>query len=149
MYIAANMNPMTVDRKGRRFFAHSHIFLGSRKVKTGMFQVANCNDGSVKKAILSHLEDIAEDAMNYPWENVRQWSEEICNRVYERCLRWSDTHKIDNLCLRISQVHYATSEYANEKGLEGYSMSPEVASARAAPPCRQYNTCICHSNSDS
>lgn len=96
MFLAANSNPLGHDKRGRQYFAHSHITRGKRKSKTGLgeltpaeytfglFEVAHCNEGSIKQAILAHIEEVNEDTITYNWEDVRGWSEEVCTRIFEQ-----------------------------------------------------------------
>lgn len=150
MLLATNINPLAPD-KGRRHFAHAHIVRGKKKVKTGLgelslpeytyglIQVANMSDGETRVSIFNHIEEVNEDSISYDWEDVRNWSEEVCSRISEARLHWSDAVKIQNLRLRLSQITRNTHNAGYDHSPDGYSMNAEVAAARPAPPCRQYN----------
>lgn len=74
---------------------HSHIVRGRKKSRTGLgelslpeynyglLQVAQLNEGEIRTSIMGHLEEINEEAISYDWEDVRNWTEEICSRIFE------------------------------------------------------------------
>ena len=94
-----------------------------------------------------HMEQVVTDARTYAWPSVRAWSEEICARVTEGTLLWSDQYEIDRLQTQISHAHSASahqptsSELNNNNILSG--VSDAVRLARAAPPCRALQNGVC------
>ena len=93
------------------------------------------------------MEQVVTDARTYAWPSVRTWSEEICARVTEGTLLWSDQYEIDRLQTQISHAHSASahqptsSELNNNNILSG--VSDAVRLARAAPPCRAFQNGLC------
>lgn len=105
--------------------------------RVSLLLAANLNEVSVKQALQVHLEEVNEDMMYYGWEDVRSWSEEVCSRVSEGRLSWLDDAKIQNLCLRLSQMYrFATG---TDKSGDSYDMDLEVTQAKPGPPCKSYN----------
>ena len=99
----------------------------------------------------AHLEKIFEDAIVYPWEVVRAWSEEVCSRVALSKLRWCDMYAIDRLQTTMAQLHTSTISShkpgSSDKG-EIYSMSDEVRRGKPGPPCKFFQNGSCSHVSD-
>lgn len=157
--LCTNLNPVSHSNAGKRYFAHAHVVRGQKKVKTGLgelslaeynfglIQMLKYHEGSTRRAIQQHIEDVNEDAISYQWAGVRGWSEEVCTRIHENRLSWHDATRIEYLRLKLSQVFRGESGGAEVEG-DAYKMEAEVAAAKAGPACRQYNFGSCFSNSD-
>ena len=161
--ITANMTARA--GAGKKCFAHSFVQRGHKRTSTGLgeLSLAEYNMGYIKLIrasddnaaeiphMFSHLEAVNEDASMYEWGGVRFWSEEVTSRVAEGKLLWSDTYDIDMLRLKFSQQNRA-AQPSTETKMEGTfdaltDITPEVRTAKPAPPCRHFNAGNCNSKS--
>lgn len=106
----------------------------------------------IKPYIISHLEEVNEDACEYDWPSaVRRWSEQVYTQVAEDRLPagWASTDRIQFLRLTTSRVSTARivnrdqnvrqrppakgapSQHEGNKQNEGY---------KGGPPCPQFNS---------
>ena len=158
---------------GKRLYAHSFVRRGTKKVKTTMgdLSLPEYNVGFVRLMnsrdidpvdrpyMFEHLQHINEDAVLYPFADVRAWSEEICFLVAEGELAWDDHYKIDLLRIKMSQNGPVGRSQGAPRGdgsrraadvgaLDPQSELPsEILAARPGPPCRAYNNGSCsHKN---
>lgn len=158
--LCQNLNPVAHSNAGKRFFAYAHVVRGRKKVKTGLgeltlaeynfglIQVMKGHDGQIRKSIGQHIEDLNEDAINYAWQDVRAWSEEVCTRIHENRLNWLDETRIEYLRLKMSQVFRGRGNDQDRQDGDGYRMDPDIAQGKPGPPCRQFNFGNCQSPDD-
>ena len=155
---------------GKKLFAHSYVRRGNKKSRTtlGDLSLAEYNLGFVRLMnsresepadrpfMFQHLEHLNEDAIMYPFHNVRAWSEEICFLVAEGELSWDDHYRIDLLRIKLSQKGSVSADQRDSKeGKDGRrtfdagaldpntEFSAEIRAARPAPPCRMFNSSTC------
>lgn len=62
-------------------------------------------------------------------------------------MSWWDDTKIEHLRLKLSQVTTGRGLVQDQEG-ELYKLDPQVAAAKPAPACRQYNFGMCGSHDD-
>ena len=162
--LTANMAPVPSATRGKRYLAHTHIVRGKKKTKATLGELneseynwgfLQCifhpkNSSVEKKLMVKHMEDLNEDAMSYEWDDVREWSEEVCTQIAatDGKLTWANAYKIDRLRLKMSQVSKKGGRSGSDNSKEAYSMSEEMRSAKAAPPCRQFNSGNCQQDQD-
>ena len=146
-------------------FPHHLITRGPKKQKTGLgeltlpeyawgfTQLIKSKDPTEEATpyMNLHLEKILEDAITYPWEVIRAWSEEVCSRIALNRLKWSETYVIDRLQTNMAQQLMASGE-ARKSVLspktDTHEMSEEVRRAKPGPPCKFYQTGTCSYPSD-
>ena len=157
---------------GKKLFAHSYIRRGSKKTRTtlgdltlaeynlGFMRLLNSRevDPEDRPYMLHHIENVNEDAITYPFSDVRAWSEDICVAIAEGDLTWDDHYKIDISRLKLSQNGPAGRERGDHgldrrdgdrRATNGGALDPhtdfsaELRAARPGPPCRQYNSGGC------
>ena len=161
--LTANMAPVPSVSKGKRYMAHTHIVRGKKKTKASLGELREAeynwgflqcifhpkNSVEERKHMVNHLEDINEDAMMYEWEDVREWSEDVCSKLAseEGKLTWAHDYQIDRIRLCTSQVRKRGDRVVSESG-EEYRMAEDIKVAKRAPPCRLFNTVGCSSDTD-
>ena len=164
--ISATLAPPHLS--GKKAFAHSYVRRGAKKSRTsladlslseynvGFIRLMNSRevDPEDRPFMFQHLENVNEDAITYPFTDVRAWSEEVCFLIAESELTWDDHYRIDLLRLKLSQNGPAGREQKNLRDPARRSpdvgaldpltdFSPEVRAARPAAPCRLFNTTGC------
>ena len=158
---------------GKRSYPHSFVRRGTKKSKTtlgdltlpeynmGFIRLMNSRevDPADRPYMFQHLEHVNEDAISYPFADVRAWSEDICFTIAEGDMTWDDHYKIDLLRIKMSQNGPAGRTQGPDRrdssrrvvdagALDPHSeMSPEVLAARPGPPCRPYNNGSCYHKS--
>ena len=95
-----------------------------------------------------HLERIIEDTKKYEWGSVRMWSEEICTRVADGRVAWSNTYEIDRLQGELAHKTLLATAKTGAKEGGGYELSEELRKAKPAPPCKAYQHGSCTSDGD-
>ena len=94
-----------------------------------------------------HLEKLSEDTKSYQWEAVRTWSEDVCGRIAEKDLAWSDTYVIDRLQTEISHKRSlhdpVTQKQKVVKEDRGYEIPDHIKQAKQGPPCKEYQNGKC------
>ena len=161
-----NMTSIPPPSKGKRFFAHTHILRGSKKVKAGLGELSETeynwgflqcifnplNSDQDRKLMVQHLEEVNEDGMTYVWEDVRNWSEDICSKIADpdNKLTWRQSYQIDKLRAKTSQVRKkgGATSHGSVEGKVDSDMSEELRSAKYGPPCRQFNQGQCQFQED-
>ena len=154
---------------GKKMFAHSFVRRGTKKTRTnlGDLTLAEYNLGFIRLMnsreidptdrpyMFHHLEQINEDAIAYPFPDVRAWSEDMCVAIAEGDLSWDDQYTIDLARLRMSQngpagrSQGADRRDGSRRGGDAGALDPhhdfsqEVTTARPGPPCRMYNNGSC------
>ena len=157
--------------KGKKIcYPHNYVLRGEKKerVALGALTIAeHCwailrviEDANLpqedKPFLVAHLDEVLEDARDYPWENVRRWSEEIFSLVGQKRIPggWSNESKIQ--LLRISYSHKlsphtaqgASSQVAAGSGKASSGGARGVTSSReqlkGGPPCKDYNVGQCN-----
>lgn len=100
-------------------------------------------DPGLKPYIVAHMREVAEDASEFEWPNVRRWSEEVFNLVAERRLPqgWGSAQKIQNLRTGMSKVDSARlpshKDFPNKKFAGNAGQHDNL---RGGPPCQNYNS---------
>lgn len=100
-------------------------------------------DPGLKPYIVAHMREVAEDASEFEWPNVRRWSEEVFNLVAERRLPqgWGSAQKIQNLRTEMSRVDSARlashKDFPNKKFAGNAGQHDNL---RGGPPCQNYNS---------
>ena len=154
---------------GKKLFAHSFVRRGAKKAKTtlGDLSLAEYNLGFIKlinsrevnptdrPAMFQHLEYVNEDAVLYPFSDVRAWSEEVCVVIADGDMSWDDHYKIDLMRITMSQNGPAGRSQGGDRregarrttdagALDPNSdFSADVMAARPGPPCRMFNNGSC------
>lgn len=98
-------------------------------------------------ALREHSDQVAEDARDLPWTIVRNWSEEIFNRIADGRLPlgWTDPAALLNA--RTAQIQIATIKLATSRQESGYGRSNTGSQAPAfdrddksmGKPCGPWN----------
>lgn len=102
----------------------------------------------IKPYIISHLEEVNEDACDYDWPSaVRRWSEEVYTQIAEGRLQagWASNERIQFLRLTTSRV--STARLPPKEPKEQFPRQKQFSSAAATnqelykggPPCREFN----------
>lgn len=98
---------------------------------------------SIKPVLLEHLDEVAEDSMDYEWSAVRRWSEEIFSLVLEGRLPqgWFSTSKIQLLRMSIARTSTAklSPPSAGER-TRSFANQGFPDNKKGAPPCVAYNS---------
>lgn len=98
---------------------------------------------SIKPALLEHLDEVAEDSMEFEWQAVRRWSEEVFSLVSEGRLPqgWSSTGKIQLLRMSIARTSTAKiSGAGSQDKARAYHNQAFPDNKKSAPPCVAYNS---------
>ena len=107
-----------------------------------------------KPALVTHLDEVQEDAHEYPWPNVRRWSEEVFTRIGEKRLKWSEENKIQMLRVSFSRTGTTLTSQSTVANTGGGSGKGNTGSGRATtanskeqlrggPPCKEFNSGAC------
>ena len=90
--------------KGRPTHPHDYITRGPTRVKTSLAQLqipeylyglqrhahSDHTPALDKPKIQAHFLDVIQDAKDFKWEQVREWSEEVLTGIAEGTLMWAD-----------------------------------------------------------
>ena len=166
--ISATLAPSHLS--GKKAFAHSYVRRGPKKSRTtlgelsqaeynlGFIRLMNSRevDPADRPFMFQHLEHLNEDAITFPFTDVRAWSEEVCFLVSEGELAWDDHYRIDLLRLKHSQNGPGSKDQREQRDPRDTrrqtdsgaidpltELSADVRAARPAPPCRLYNSTGC------
>lgn len=126
--------------KGRPTHPHDYITRGPTRVKTslalleipeylyGLHRHANSDHTPAldKPKIQAHFLDVIQDAKDFKWEQVREWSEEVLTGVAEGTLVWSDPMDHTWFDPRITALRSETSRVRTGR------LFPSLASVQAA-----------------
>ena len=130
--------------KGRHTHPHHYVFRGPTRVKTtlrsltpaeyiwGLFRLMKDphTEPDVRPIIATHIYHVAEDAKDFSWLQVRDWSEEVLTKISEDLFSWFDEYDIKSL--RDSGSRFKTGRlYAGE-----LSDKPNEAKPKPRPPIR-------------
>lgn len=100
----------------------------------------------IKPYIISHLEEVNEDACEYDWPSaVRRWSEEVYTQVAEGRLPagWASTDRIQFLRLTTSRVSTARLGAKDQPSKHRQFTAPAPSNQelfRGGAPCRDFNS---------
>ena len=117
----------------------------------GLIQVHNAKTTleEHRSGILSHIQALMKDDEMYQWPAVRTWSEKVIKNIIEGDWTWDS--KVDISTLRMDTVVPQKRNGQDAKRPNTgciVELSTEVASARAGPICRGYNTGLCKIKGD-
>ena len=156
-----------ISTRGKRgIYPHQYIFRGAKKEKASLGELTLAEHAwgimrivedskipsEIKPHLVSHLDDLLEDAREYTWANVRQWSEEIFALISEGRMKggWSNDHRIQMLRMSISRTNRISSASssaagsAHSKHQQAYPrQTTQGKDMRGGPPCKDFNTSGC------
>ena len=153
----------------KKGFPHSYVFRGEKKDRTSLGELTlseHCwglirviEDATLppedKPFLVSHLDAVLEDAREFPWENVRRWSEEVFSLISESRLKggWSNETKIELLRMSISRKYTqegkpSTTNPSNQSSTRSGATTTRAAPQqqdhlKGGPPCKDYNNNNC------
>lgn len=152
-------------------FAHNYVFRGPELKPTTLNSLSLAEYGwaitrmfkdpavpdSIKPRLLTHLEELLEDAELYDWEKaVRRWSEQVFALIAQNRLEkgWEDYARIQMLQLFLSKVATARKSLHSQKEPPVKDSAPKdpypkpraftpahhVDFLKGGPPCRAFNS---------
>lgn len=146
--------------KGRPTHPHHYVFRGPTRVKTtlrslapaeylwGLFRLMKDpqTDDEVRPAIATHIYQVIEDAKDYSWGQVRDWSEEVLTKLGEDLFTWFDESEIKSLrdCgarFKTGRIHggdQPADRAAESKPKSRPPIRPQVS--RPDVPCPAWNS---------
>ena len=150
----------------KKGFPHTYVYRGDKKERTnlgelniseycwGLMRVIE--DQSLpaedKPFLVAHLDAILEDSREFPWKNVRRWSEEIFSLVSEKRIKggWSNENRIEMLRMSISR-RYGQGPSNSQASLDETKKGSQTAKTsgqpqehlRGGPPCKDFNNTSC------
>lgn len=100
----------------------------------------------IKPFIISHLEEVNEDACDYDWPTaVRRWSEEVYTQIAENRLPagWASSERIQFLRLTTSRI--STARLTVKENIVRPRQYPSATATnqelyKGGPPCQQFNS---------
>ena len=111
-----------------------------------MVMVQNCKNNFNQDVMFDILRDMMEDALNYPWENVRNFYRILASYVEMDRLEWSDHGRIQAL-----RRQYAQSTTVLSAGGASKSDKPKFTArsvATNARTCHAYQRAECQERGD-
>ena len=114
--------------KGRPSHPHEYVFRGPARNKTTLVSLDLAEylfglqrmirdprtPDADKIALATHINQLIEDAREYQWSQVREWSETVFSKILEEGLTWADERRIVSLRDTIAHVpagrRYAQTE---------------------------------------
>lgn len=135
--------------KGKHTHPHDYITRGPTRVKTtlsllepaeylyGLSRLASDDKTPAldKPKIQAHFYDVIQDAKDFDWDQVRDWSEEVLTGVAEGAIRWSDPIRPEWMDPRISALRSETSRVRSGRlfpTVASVSVAADAASLKAA-----------------
>ena len=129
--------------KGKNTHPHHYVFRGPNRVKTTLRCLAPAeyiwgllrmikdptNDPHTSRAIMTHLLQLVEDAKDFDWRQVRDWSEEVLGKIADNTITWEDTDDIRGL-------RGNTSQFKNGRLYDSHPPEPAEGKPKARPPIR-------------
>ena len=156
--------------KGKKIcYPHNYVLRGEKKEKVtlGTLTLAeHCwglmriiEDANLppedKPALVTHLDEVLEDARDCPWPNVRRWSEEVFTQIGGNRIQggWSNDTKIQLLRVTFSRnsnphTSAGASVQANSGSGKGSNSgargsAPPRDQLKGGPPCKEFNAGNC------
>ena len=84
-----------------------------------------------REGILKHIQDVAHDAMERPWEDVRKWSQCVWDMVEKGSITWSEDQLIYNQRVNIAMT--------GGGGLKAGNHNSDTRASKSEVVCRQFN----------
>ena len=154
--------------KGKKgIYPHNHVFKGPKKEKSSLGELSlaehawgimriiesDKTPADIKPHLVTHLDEVLEDARDFSWPNVRRWSEEIFALVAESRLKggWANDNRIQMLRMSMSRVapHTSAGAISGQSKSQSSAGRPHPQSAttttelKGGPPCKEYNAGNC------
>ena len=94
VYKGAKNKPADYDELSLAEFVYGYVDMLRRNKKL---------DTKTKGKMLAHLQDLMEDAISYPWSNVRNFHGVMLGEMERDLIDWGDTKAINKLRVKYSQ----------------------------------------------
>lgn len=99
-------------------------------------------DPATRPNLVAHMREVAEDASEFEWPNVRRWSEEVFSLLADRRLTdgWGDKARIQNLRTGMSRIDAARLHFHKDNNPRRFPSSANQSdNLRGGPPCQDFN----------
>ena len=108
----------------------------------------NTISSSIRRRMLHHLQDLMEDAMNYPWPNVRNFHGVLLGEMERDLLKWKDRDAIQRLRAKHSQTRRSDGpSQASSSSSSARSNAPAKLPS-GTEPCEAYQRGACPHEDD-